>query len=180
MKRKFLALLVILGSSLGFYLAVRGQSADDLVAMFQGPQTLPEAPIAQADTEEPALPVGSLRLPEPAKEEDVEFLSDDEPTQQLATTVSEFQLPFPNRKALFQPPQRQENSEPSSPSSGQEAVELLGFVNVNGPQVALSINGFVATLAEKEEQDGVKVISIQPPTVSLMRGGRRMHRTLEN
>ena len=91
-----------------------------------------------------------------------------------------FNPPFPDRTKLFQAPKRQGGSRVNSHDPSESSVELLGFVNVNGPRVALSINGLVTTVAEGDTQQGVEVISIQPPAVVLQRGRQRWQASFEN
>jgi hypothetical protein len=79
---------------------------------------------------------------------------------------------------LFLAPKREGKS---NASNQDEAVELLGFVNVHESHKAvLSINGAVYPVAEGDSQFGVEVISIKPPAVVLQRGRQRWQASLEN
>lgn len=100
-------------------------------------------------------------------------------TQEETTKVA-FEPPFPDRTNPFQAPKRQGRASLKSKGQGESAVELLGFVNVSGPKVALSIDGLVTTAGEGETQQGIEVISIKPPAVLLQRGRQRWQATLEN
>lgn len=89
-----------------------------------------------------------------------------------------FNPPFPDRLDLFAPSKRAENSVRRDDEHG-ESVELKGFINVDQPQVVLSIDGVVSPVPEGGEKYGVQVISIQPPSVVLQRGRNRWKATLE-
>ncbi len=91
-----------------------------------------------------------------------------------------FEPPFPDRTNLFQAPKRQGRRSSVSNDKSESAVQLLGFVDVNGPRVALSIDGLVTTAAEGDTHFGIEVISIKPPAVLLQRGRQRLQVTLEN
>jgi hypothetical protein len=96
-----------------------------------------------------------------------------EPEQQA------FEPPYPNRENLFLAPKRS-SVHKDSPGSIQQSVELLGFANVQGPRVILSIDGIVVPMPEGAKQSGIEVISIQPPAVVLQRDRERWQATLEN
>jgi hypothetical protein len=86
--------------------------------------------------------------------------------------------PFPERADLFEPSKRAEKSARRGDEQG-ESVELKGFINVDQPQVVLSIDGVVSPVPEGGEKYGVQVIRIQPPSVDLRRNGRNWRATLE-
>ncbi len=122
-------------------------------------ETTPEAELPATDL----LAAESLAIDEPIVEESL---------------VEDYQPPFPDRVNLFLAPKREGKS---NASNQEEAVELLGFVNVrNNHKAVLSINGIVYPIAEGESQFGVEVISIQPPGVVLQRGRQRWQASLEN
>lgn len=91
-----------------------------------------------------------------------------------------FEPPFPDRSDLFQAPKRQGRGRAQAKGQVESAVELLGFVNVDGQRVALSIDGLVTMAAEGDKQYGIEVISIQPPAVVLQRGRQRWQATFDN
>jgi len=91
-----------------------------------------------------------------------------------------FESPFPERTNLFQAPKRQGRGRSQAGGQSETSVELLGFVNVDGQRVALSIDGLVTTIAEGDEAFGIEVISIQPPSVFLRRGKQRWQASFEN
>jgi hypothetical protein len=95
-----------------------------------------------------------------------------------AAQVTEFKPPFPERTDLFEAPKRSQNTVRSDDEHGQ-SVELKGFVNVDEPQVVLSIDGVISPIPEGGEKYGVQVISIQPPKAVLQRGRSRWTATLE-
>jgi hypothetical protein len=90
-----------------------------------------------------------------------------------------YQPPFPDRIELFVPPKRHGGMVLTEGGS-EDAVELLGFVKLDKPQVVLSINGLVTPIYEGGNQYGIEVISIQPPKVVLQRGRQRWQASLEN
>ena len=92
--------------------------------------------------------------------------------------VADYQAPFPDRVDLFVPPKRQGRARVEGEAG--DAVDLLGFVRLDRQQAVLSINGQITQIAEGASQDGVEVISIQPPNVVLQRGRQRWQDSLEN
>ena len=60
-----------------------------------------------------------------------------------------------------------------------ESVVLMGFANVDTPRVVLAIDGVVTPLANGDEAEGVRVISISPPTAVLQRGRSRWTASLD-
>lgn len=93
--------------------------------------------------------------------------------------AASFEPPFPDRVELFVAPKRRGRGEKQSANGIDNAVELLGFVNVDGQRVILSIDGLVSPLAEGSHEAGIEVISIQPPAVVLQRGRQRWQVKLE-
>jgi hypothetical protein len=130
-----------------------------------------------AKVEEAVAPVSAEKQPVSGAAAATDPSADEQPAagESLAT---DYQPPFPDRVHLFLAPKREGRS---AASNRDEAVELLGFVNVNDDRRAvLSINGTVYPVAEGESQFGVEVISIQPPAVVLQRGRQRWQASLEN
>ena len=115
--------------------------------------------------------------------EQVATAVEDQSLEQVVETEAmelAFEPPFPDRTNLFQAPKRQGRGSSKSSNQSETAVELLGFVNVNGQRVALSIDGLVTTIAEGGQAYGIEVISIQPPSVFLRRGKQRWQASFEN
>jgi hypothetical protein len=140
-------------------------------------------------------PVTPTELPQPAAAESPESSNpEDNPganpeTIEQESNVTElgqeslkiaFEAPFPDRVNLFQAPKRQGKGATKSSDRSETAVELLGFVDVDGQRVVLSIDGMVSPIAEGDKQYGIEVISIQPPTVVLQRGRQRWQTSLQN
>ena len=98
---------------------------------------------------------------------------------QVAAAPSDYTPPFPERVDLFVAPKRQGGAS-SMQGEGQDAVELLGFIRLDRPQVVLSVNGQIVPIDEGATQYGIEVISIQPPMVVLQRGRQRWQASLEN
>lgn len=90
-----------------------------------------------------------------------------------------YEPPYPDRDNLFLAPKRSAKHK-NTPGTIEQSVELLGFANVVGPRVILSINGNVVPIAEGGKELGIEVISIQPPAVVLQRDRERWQATLEN
>jgi hypothetical protein len=97
---------------------------------------------------------------------------------QETTAVAAFTPPFPERFELFEAPKRAQGNVRRDDEHGA-TVELKGFINVDQPRVVLSIDGQISPVAEGGEKYGVRVISIQPPSVVLQRGRNRWTATLE-
>lgn len=93
--------------------------------------------------------------------------------------LADFKPPFPDRTNPFIAPKRQRGAA-SPESKSEDAVELLGFINVGTPQVILSINGQVTPIAEGTTELGVEVLSINNPSVMLKRGSLSWQATLDN
>jgi hypothetical protein len=91
---------------------------------------------------------------------------------------AEFDPPFPQRTELFAPP-RGGQAIVRRDSEHGGAIELKGFVDVNGPRVVLAIDGELSPLAVGGEKHGVQVISIDPPHAVLQRGRSRWTASLE-
>jgi hypothetical protein len=98
--------------------------------------------------------------------------------KETTAPVAAFTPPFPDRIELFEAPKRAQSNVRRDDEHG-ETVELKGFINVDQPRVILAIDGQVSPVAEGGEKYGVKVISIQPPSVVLQRGRSRWTATLE-
>jgi hypothetical protein len=141
------------------------------------------APVAAAVVASPAAvePLSSLTAAK--TQADGEALGETTPTPaenaEAAAPQAVYQPPFPDRIELFVPPKRQGGMVLKEGGS-EEAVELLGFVKLDKPQVVLSINGQVTPMYEGGNQFGIEVISIQPPKVVLQRGRQRWQASLEN
>ncbi len=116
---------------------------------------------------------------EPKDPPPVEKTSQAEDPTREDSIQAEYQPPYPDRENLFLAPKRSA-SHNNTPGTVQQSVELLGFANVEGPRVILSIDGNVVPMAEGGTASGIEVISIQPPTVVLQRDRERWQATLEN
>lgn len=100
-------------------------------------------------------------------------------SQKPGNALAEYTPPFPQRLELFEPPQRAAGTARRDDGEGQ-AVELKGFIEVEEPRVILAIDGVISSVPEGGEKYGVRVLSIEPPTVVLQRGsGRPWPATLE-
>ena len=168
-RRNNLALALALTSGIGLYLL--------------GPEeaSVPEDMLAKA--QEPLVKATAVTPPDAEKKSpEAEQSVIDEPTDEKSAEANKvaFEPPFPDRTNPFQAPKRQGRASLKAKGQNESAIELLGFVNVNGPRVALSIDGLVETASEGEKLQGIEVISIKPPAVLLQRGRQRWQATLEN
>lgn len=156
-----------------------------LSLLFLGDETQQQLEIVTVtSTEEASLTTASSEADKSSKESIDDKTSVDEEVTQSDADVEEhklaFEPPFPERTMLFQAPKRQKLGRTKSNGQSETSVELLGFVNVDGQRVALSIDGLVTTIAEGGEAYGIEVISIQPPSVFLRRGKQRWQASFEN
>ncbi len=121
----------------------------------------------------------SIVVREPSAEDpaETEPAASDQALAEQKTAVA-YQPPFPDRVDLFLAPKREGRSK--NRNDQEDAVELLGFVNVDLQRAVLMINGAVYPVAEGDTRFGVEVISIQPPAVVLQRGRQRWQASLEN
>ena len=168
MNTRNLALAAALCCALSLYLW--GEDWPSQVA--SAPQ--PNAEIAQSVAADSATVPGIAIDAQPDTEPTMEVEAADKPIQVA------YEPPFPDRTNLFEAPKRQGSGRISSNGTKESAIELLGFVNVYGPEVVLSIDGLAATIAEGGSHAGIEVISIKPPAVFLQRGKQRWQASLEN
>jgi hypothetical protein len=96
----------------------------------------------------------------------------------VAQDAAKFEPPFPGRTELFAPPRRGPSTIRRDDEHGG-TVELKGFVDVNGPQAVLSIDGVISPIPAGGEKYGVQVISIKPPQAVLQRGRNRWTASVE-
>jgi len=141
-------------------------------------EILVEGEVVESVAAKPQAEVEPLVEEAGAKEAPVtETKGEDE--NDLPQASDSFEPPFPDRVELFVAPKRQGRGAKQSTDGIQNAVELLGFVNVDGQRAILSIDGLVSPLAEGSHEAGIEVISIQPPAVVLQRGRQRWQVKLE-
>ena len=107
-------------------------------------------------------------------------VKEDAEQEKETTLASSYEPPFPDRTDLFKMPKREGRSNAVTAEGIEKAIELVGFVNVDSPQVVLSIDGMVASLEEGSILAEIEVISIQPPSVVLQRGRQRWQASLDN
>jgi hypothetical protein len=113
----------------------------------------------------------------PAKAANAPHAPDAADSKVTTAQVADFKPPFPERE-LFEPPKQARSTIKRDDEKGQ-SVELKGFITVDEPRVVLSIDGVISIIPEGGEKYGVRVRSIQPPTVILERGRNRWPATLE-
>jgi len=169
MNRQKIALAAALGCAIWLYaMAARSKSVVRL------PEEVASIKRPTAET---------LDIPEPEKNTKGDVAVEELPTGGESESESlelVFEPPFPDRVNLFQAPRRRRTNSSELAGQTESAVELLGFVNVEGQRVVLSIDGLISPLAEGSEQFGIEVISIKPPTVVLQRGRQRWQASLDN
>ena len=90
----------------------------------------------------------------------------------------EYEPPFGERVNLFLPAERESPVARKTDRSGGPTIQLKGFAQVERLRAILSLDGRVITLAEGEEKEGIRAVSIQPPQVQLQKGRQRWTLTL--
>lgn len=138
-----------------------------------------EDAVAAAPVEETAADISQV---EPSRAESVGVQEELEPDEETPaeSVAANFEPPYPQRSNIFEAPQRTGRAMVQNTGEDRSAIELLGFVNVDGPRVVLSIDGLVASIAEGDQQEDIQVISIHPPAVVLQRGRQRWQASLDN
>lgn len=100
-------------------------------------------------------------------------------------TKEPFRPPFAERTDLFSPPRGSNSGEPG-PDGEAEAplslgeVSLKGFARVRERRVLLMIEDSIAALQVGQEQQGIRVIAIEPPKVTLERDEQQWTLSLSN
>lgn len=80
--------------------------------------------------------------------------------------------PYPDRIDMFSPPSAKAASVAQRRAIDPD-VTLRGIINFEGPRALLEIGGQVIQLREQEQQQGVEVVTIEAPKVTLQRGEKR-------
>jgi hypothetical protein len=128
------------------------------------------AVVAKPQAEKSAGPQDNAKPEEKAAEPEANLTEEAE--------SAAYEPPYPDRENLFLAPKRSASNK--THGNLEQSVELLGFANVNGQKVILSINGIVVPMSEGTTQSGIEVISIQPPAVVLQRNRERWQAMLDN
>ena len=115
-----------------------------------------------------AKSVAQPSVPEAEKQTNAKSGKKQATQRQPADAPPPFSPPFPNRSDPFKRPNF--NQMVKTNSASQEDIKLRGFINVNGMQALLAINGRVQLVQEGERRQGVQVIKISPPNVILQKG----------
>ncbi|HEY4234407.1 MAG TPA: hypothetical protein VGM76_13325 [Lacipirellulaceae bacterium] len=161
---------------LGLVALIGCQSATESVT----PPPAAQAPVPTAGSSAPAS--DAKATPEQTASKAIAANSpapvDDHKTPPAQPVAKNFTPPFPDRADLFDPPHSSAGVVRRDEEHGA-TVELKGFVNVNGQQVVLAIDGVISPIPEGGEKYGVQVISIKPPSVVLQRGRSRWTASLE-
>lgn len=99
----------------------------------------------------------------------------------LKRLLGDFQTPFPLREDPFRQPRIEQSRAGSTDSRDKTAspVALRGFVNVDGQRALLEIDDSLFAVSEGEEKEGVTVLEIAPPRVTLQRGRVRWQESLD-
>lgn len=88
---------------------------------------------------------------------------------------AKFDPPYKNRVDMFQPPNRKHAVKNSNSTS---EVLLRGFVNVDQPKALLVVDGKLRAMAAGEHFNGLELIQIDRPLVTLQRGRVRWTESL--
>jgi len=139
------------------------------------------SPLPQAA--KPAAATAAVEKPAPP-ELDAAAPEDDRPA--AAEEEQPFAPPYPDRESLFQPPamevvhQTLKHRDTDAPTVGMAKVKLRGFVRVKETKVLLEIDGRLHALPPGTNQDGIRVLKIAPPRVTLRRGEQEFTLDLTN
>ena len=91
-----------------------------------------------------------------------------------------YEPPYPDRNQLFQSPRvRRSSLAGRGTRHSAQRVQLRGFVNLDGIRAILIVNGETNSMAAGDVSDGIEVISINPPRVTLQRSRVRWTETLQ-
>lgn len=91
-----------------------------------------------------------------------------------------YKPPYPDRSQLFQSPRVRRSSLAGRGTRDRaQRVQLRGFVNLDGIRAILIVNGETNSMAAGDVSDGIEVISINPPRVTLQRSRVRWTETLQ-
>lgn len=123
----------------------------------------------------PGCSMPSIEAPAAVAEFDVDF-------EQVPVAITE---PLPVSEAEAPPAPYPHRTNPFlAPAQGEggqaESVHLKGFVYVDQPKAILSIDGKTSIVVEQQELRGLKVISINPPLVTLQQGELRRQLALSS
>lgn len=90
-----------------------------------------------------------------------------------------YKPPFPEREDPFLRPDMTKVASAKA-TTGTETfdVRLKGFINVDGMQALLVLDGKLIQVAEGDVREGIQVIQVAPPQVVLQRGRTRWTETL--
>ncbi len=140
--------------------------------------TPPEATLVSQEKAEPPATVD-------AQKPTAGWQNPGDPTTRPIEPPSEAKLespepPFPPRENPFAPPRSADlPHRPRTQLPGDQSLQLIGFVRVAQLGVVLLVDGELATLRAGESQGSLEVIEIDPPSVTLRRGGRVWTERLE-
>ncbi|MCH8924008.1 MAG: hypothetical protein IIA67_12770 [Planctomycetes bacterium] len=91
-----------------------------------------------------------------------------------------FEPPYPDRHELFQSPKVRRSTAPErNARNNVQRVRLKGFVDVDEIRAILVVNGQTNALAVGDKSEGVEVLSIKPPRVTLQRGRVRWTESIQ-
>jgi hypothetical protein len=94
------------------------------------------------------------------------------PKAVAAKNAEPYRPPFPQRTELFLPPNPAAAARSSRRSVAPDVV-LKGIVKVDVPKAVVQVGGQIHSISAKQEKGGVRVVSIDPPRVTLERGEQR-------
>ena len=157
-----------------------------LVWFVAGPILFPNAfptdpPVAGTDTSANAVDTPPAAN-QPAATAPAQSLTTPEtPASTLANSPPKtYKPPYPDRNQLFQSPRvRRSSLAGRGTRDGAQRVQLRGFVNLDGIRAILIVNGETNSMAAGDVSDGIEVISIDPPRVTLQRSRVRWTETLQ-
>jgi len=130
------------------------------------------SPAPSAQAEQHTLPLGANALEEEKVANPQTVVPVSVNNEQQDRGAIQFSPPFPERLEMFLPLEHTQSAARSS-EEPNEMVELKGFITVDQPLAILSIDGVITTVSEGSEKYGVRVMAIQPPSVTYQRGRNR-------
>lgn len=98
------------------------------------------------------------------------------------STPETFEPPFPNRTDLFAQPTARKAADVVRQRQQERSgdVQLKGFAQVDGPRAMLRLDGQLWIAGPGEIRDGIRVISITPPSVKLQSDGKNVELSLHD
>jgi hypothetical protein len=95
---------------------------------------------------------------------------------EIPEEAAEFEPPFADRNEIFLPPS-ETIVEDNPRRGGFRPLSLRGFVDVDGLQALIEMDGEINEVHEGDILSGIQVVRIAPPSVTLRRGQQEWNET---